>query len=235
MEIAFKEDPVGVTLTFDGWTNVNNEQLLGTVILTSEGKPYVWKAVDISSEHENYTGVMNKTEKMLADLKKKEIAICAIVTDSASAYAAAWCRLRISNRSIILAINYEPPIVASRRQVGGEPTLLHEIFEIINSPTFWNRITDISQILDPYCKLLNVLQRDKARLFQVIHSMGYLVQFWLNYSDTSLASKIIDRLEKRWNEWEQPLLLLSYLLHPEYRMEQFNKSVSNINYSEFGK
>jgi hypothetical protein len=41
MEIALKEDPVGVTLTFDGWTNVNNEQLLGTVLLTSEGRPYV--------------------------------------------------------------------------------------------------------------------------------------------------------------------------------------------------
>ncbi|CAB4424904.1 unnamed protein product [Rhizophagus irregularis] len=307
MEIALKEDPVGVTLTFD------------------EGKPYVWKAVDISSERENYVGVMNKTEKMLEDLKKKEITVCAIVTDSASAYAAARRRLRILNRSIvflpcfahqlnlcvgeifkestefktsidrairlatyfknanhkffiaklrdqqretykkyiaiavpgetrwnslydmcisllktqralqILAINYEPPIVASRRQVGEEPTLPRGIFEIINSPTFWNQITNISQILDPYCKLLNVLQRDKARLFQVVHSMGYLVQFWLNYSDTTLASKMIDRLEKRWNEWEQPLLLLSYLLHPEYRMEQFNNSVSNVNYSEFGK
>lgn len=73
METALKEDPVGVTLTFDGWTNVNNEQLLGTVILTSEGKPYVWKAVDISSERENYVGVINKTETMLEDLKKKEL------------------------------------------------------------------------------------------------------------------------------------------------------------------
>ena len=41
METALKEDPVGVTLTFDGWTNVKNEQLLETVILSSEGKPYV--------------------------------------------------------------------------------------------------------------------------------------------------------------------------------------------------
>ena len=89
METALKEDPVGVTITFDGWTNVNNEQLLGTVLLTSEGKPYVWKAVDISSERENYIGVMNKTETMLEDLKKKGITVCAIVTDSASAYAAA--------------------------------------------------------------------------------------------------------------------------------------------------
>jgi len=41
MEIALKEDPVGVTLTFDGWTNVNNEQLLGIVLLILEGRPYV--------------------------------------------------------------------------------------------------------------------------------------------------------------------------------------------------
>jgi len=89
MEIALKEDPVGVTLTFDGWTNVNNEQLLGTVLLTSEGRPYVWKAVDVSSERENYTEVIKKIETMIEDLKKKEITVCAIVTDSASAYAAA--------------------------------------------------------------------------------------------------------------------------------------------------
>lgn len=89
MDTALKEDPIGITLTFDGWVNVKNEQLLGTVLLSSEGKPYVWKAVDISSERENYTAVMDKIEIMLTDLKKKEITVCAIVTDSASAYAAA--------------------------------------------------------------------------------------------------------------------------------------------------
>jgi len=44
MEIALREDPVGVTLAFDGWVNVKNEHLLGIVLLTSEGKPYIWKA-----------------------------------------------------------------------------------------------------------------------------------------------------------------------------------------------
>ena len=78
-----------VTLTFDGWTNVKNEQLLGTVLITSEGRPFVWRAVDISSERENYTNVMEKTELMLSELKDKGIIVCAVVTDSASAYAAA--------------------------------------------------------------------------------------------------------------------------------------------------
>ena len=89
MDNTLKEDQVGVTLTFDGWTNVKNEQLLGTVLITSEGRPFVWRAVDISSERENYTNVMEKTELMLNGLKDKEIIVCAVVTDSASAYAAA--------------------------------------------------------------------------------------------------------------------------------------------------
>ena len=89
MNIALKEDPVGVTLTFDGWTNVKNEQLLGAVLISSEGRPYVWKAVDISTERENHIKVIEKIESMLTDLKEKEITVCAIVTDSAGAYAAA--------------------------------------------------------------------------------------------------------------------------------------------------
>ena len=89
MQIALKEDPVGVTLTFDGWTNVKNEQLLGVVIMTSEGRPYVWKANDISSERETHVEVMEKTEAMITELKTKSINVCAIVTDSAGAYAAA--------------------------------------------------------------------------------------------------------------------------------------------------
>ena len=89
MEIALKEDQIGITLTFDGWTNVRNEQLLGVVIMTSEGRPYVWKAVDISLERETHLEVMQKTEAMISELKSMEINVCAVVTDSASAYAAA--------------------------------------------------------------------------------------------------------------------------------------------------
>ncbi|PKK62158.1 hypothetical protein RhiirC2_717910 [Rhizophagus irregularis] len=72
MQTTLKEDPVGITMTFDGWTNVKNEQLLGTVLISFEGRPYVWKAVDISAERENFTAVIDKTEAMLTEFKKKE-------------------------------------------------------------------------------------------------------------------------------------------------------------------
>ncbi|EXX57758.1 hypothetical protein RirG_204160 [Rhizophagus irregularis DAOM 197198w] len=116
----------------------------------------------------------------------------------------------------IFAINYKPSLNQTRRKTEETPTISHKIFEIIDSTTFWTNINTIVEILYPYCKFLNILQQDKARLFQVIHSLAYLAQFWNNYEDTQLSAKILFQLEKKWNDWEQPLLLLSCLLHPEY-------------------
>ena len=84
-----KEDQIGVTLTFDGWTNVRNEYLLGAVIITSDGRPHVWKAMNIGSECEVHIKVMEKINMMLTELSMQAINIIAIITDSAKAYAAA--------------------------------------------------------------------------------------------------------------------------------------------------
>jgi len=135
----------------------------------------------------------------------------------------------------MLAIKFKPPIAESQRKQGEGLTISHQIFEIIDNSNFWDNLALIVEILYPYCKILNVLQSDKARLHQVIHGLGYLSQFWSNYSNTELATKIINRLERHWEGWEQPLLILSCLLHPKYKMECFNNTIPNINYSTFGK
>lgn len=46
---------------------------------------------------------------------------------------------------------------------------------------------------------------------------------------------MIVRLESRWAQWEQPLLLLSIVLHPKYRVSKFNSSAKNISYAHFGQ
>ncbi|CAG8837941.1 17335_t:CDS:1, partial [Gigaspora margarita] len=56
------------------------------------------------------------------------------------------------------------------------------------------------KLLTPYCKLLNILQQDKARLFEVTFSMAYLLQFWELNSNRSLATKLIGRLDRHWNK-----------------------------------
>ena len=105
----------------------------------------------------------------------------------------------------MLAIKFKPPIVETRHKQGDDLTISRAIFEIIDSNNFWENLMLLIEILNPYCKILNVLQSDKAYLFQVIHGLGYLSQCWSNYSNTELATKIINRLEQRWEGWKQPL------------------------------
>ncbi|RHZ77864.1 hypothetical protein Glove_170g15 [Diversispora epigaea] len=315
---TLQEDQIGVTLTFDGWTNVRNEHLLGIVIFTSEGRPYVWKAIDISSEYETHVEVMEKAKEMIKELNNSNIKVIAVVTDSADPYATS----RITEKAIvflpcfahqinlcvgeifkestefkqtmdkaikiasffrnpnykffivklkdqqyeeykryftiaapgetrwnscyyictsilktqkalqILAIKFEPPITETRRRTGEDLFLKREIYEIISFHTFWQYLNHLIEILYPYCKILNKLQSDKARLNEVTHNLAYITQFWNNYSNSTLATRLVTQLEKRWKEWEQPLLLLSCLLHPDYRMKLFNNAT--INYVIMG-
>ncbi|CAG8435306.1 5545_t:CDS:2 [Diversispora eburnea] len=36
-----KSDRVGVTLPFDGWVNFREQELIGTVLMSSDGQPYI--------------------------------------------------------------------------------------------------------------------------------------------------------------------------------------------------
>ena len=89
---------------------------------------------------------------------------------------------------------------------------------------------ELVKLLQPYCIILDILQCDKARLHEVLHGFGYLVKLWKEYDDIDLGAKMLNRLQARWQSWEQPLLLLSWLLHPKYKMTKFKDDVDNLNH-----
>ncbi|RHZ77325.1 hypothetical protein Glove_181g8 [Diversispora epigaea] len=282
---VLQEDPVEVTLIFNGWTNVRNEHLLDVVIITSEGRPFVWKVTNISSERENYKEIMKKTQEMFIELNNDDIKVCAVIIDSTGPYAVSriikrtivffpcfahqvnLCIGEIFKESIefkesidkaiqlasffrnsnnkyfisklkdqqyeeynkyfaivapgetrwnsyyyvctsilktqkalqILAIKFKPPVVETRRCTGDEPTLKRNIYEIIGSAIFWKYLKLLTEILYPYCKILDRLQSDKARLYENENS------------DSNLTTRLITRLEKRWKEWEQPILIIAFI------------------------
>jgi len=100
---------------------------------------------------------------------------------------------------------------------------------------FWESLEKLEQFLIPYCKTLNILQTDRARLHEVLHCFAYLYQFWQG-SDNDMSEEILTRLENRWKCWEQPLLILSWLLHPAYRTNYFTSPLtSKISYLHMGK
>ncbi|RGB30169.1 hypothetical protein C1646_765660 [Rhizophagus diaphanus] len=73
-----------ITLSFDGWTNIREQELMGTVFTSSDRH---WKAYDISNERVTNIEVRSKVEEMISELDKLKIPLLAIITDSAPAYS----------------------------------------------------------------------------------------------------------------------------------------------------
>ncbi|GBC04385.1 hypothetical protein RclHR1_05650013 [Rhizophagus clarus] len=140
-----------------------------------------------------------------------------------------------------LAIQHERPQSApaeastSTSNNTNEIYLNKDICKILLDNNWWDTIEALQEILLPYCVVLNKLQSDKARLFELLHALGYFIQFWNQYSNVELRGKMIERLEKRWYQWEQPLLLLSFMLHPKYRLAYFNSGIENLTFITLGR
>ncbi|PKB94981.1 hypothetical protein RhiirA5_386324 [Rhizophagus irregularis] len=135
-----------------------------------------------------------------------------------------------------LATKFEPSASTTRRKPTDLLTIPREIYNIIMNGRFWELLTKLEQLLIPYCAILNILQTDKARLFEVLHGFAYLYQFWQKYPDNNMANGILIRLQKKWELWEQPLLILSWLLHPAYKSNYFTLPISSqISYLHMGK
>jgi hypothetical protein len=74
-----------------------------------------------------------------------------------------------------------------------------------------------------------------ARLHEVLHVFAYTMKLFHELSDPDFSTKMIDQLEKRWAQFEQPLLLLSFILYPHYGVETFHKTAQRVIYTDFGQ
>ncbi|CAG8803009.1 28715_t:CDS:2, partial [Dentiscutata erythropus] len=74
--------------------------------------------------------------------------------------------------------------------------------------------------------ILNYFQHDAANLFDVAYAFGYVAQQYEN-NVNGFGYKMQQKLEKRWAEWEQPLLLLAIIFHPQYCIQAFTERFEN--------
>ncbi|CAG8810501.1 25466_t:CDS:2, partial [Gigaspora rosea] len=86
--------------------------------------------------------------------------------------------------------------------------LPRNITSILLNDNFWQTITRLCSLLLPYCGALNSLQSDTARLYDVLKAF-----------------------EQKWRQWEQPLLLLAFLLNPNIHISWFNSNSENLNFA----
>ncbi|PKY62332.1 hypothetical protein RhiirA4_488626 [Rhizophagus irregularis] len=88
-------DQIGVVLAFDGWKNILNQHIFGSLFITSSGKILIWDASYISNERKRLIEVMTKIKNLIQEINRLNIKLNAIVSDSASAYAAARWHLQL--------------------------------------------------------------------------------------------------------------------------------------------
>ncbi len=65
-------DELEIMLAFDGWKNVARQNLLGSVLFTSECNMIIWKVKDISGKRCTGDIIVNETKNLLKNLKKKD-------------------------------------------------------------------------------------------------------------------------------------------------------------------
>lgn len=87
----------------------------------------------------------------------------------------------------------------------------------------------------PLCGFLNKLQKDTARLYEVVHCFAYTTKIFSEHYDPNFSEKMVLRMESRWKDWEQPLLLLSIALHPSYKLSKFRSTVNNLTWTHIGQ
>ncbi|GET65425.1 ribonuclease H-like domain-containing protein [Rhizophagus irregularis DAOM 181602=DAOM 197198] len=131
-----------------------------------------------------------------------------------------------------LVTRYEPSEETSSKST--ELYFPTDICQIIIGDLFWSRISQLAILIKPYCGAFGKLQIDKAQLYDVALSFGYFIKFWEQNTDQFLSEGIISHFEKCWNNWEQFILLLSFVLHPKYHLDKFNPNLETINFVTIG-
>ncbi|CAH1769632.1 9119_t:CDS:2, partial [Entrophospora sp. SA101] len=113
--------------------------------------------------------------------------------------------------------------------------LSDDLCQIISNEEWWEDVEELKDLMKPFARCLDKLQADKAQLHDVILSFGYFVQIYKNHHDQEFAARMINRIEKRWNSWEQTLLIISIFLHPTLKDTTFNDSIPNLTWVDLGR
>ena len=90
---------------------------------------------------------------------------------------------------------------------------------------------ELQNLLYPLCGFLNKLQKDTASLYEVIYCFAfiYVTKIFNEYIDSNFSEKMVERMKKCWKQQKQPLLILSIVLHPSYRVSKFWTSIPNLS------
>ncbi|CAG8599786.1 25224_t:CDS:2 [Gigaspora rosea] len=152
-------DRIGATLAFDGYKNVLNQHIFGSLFILSNGETLVWQAIDISSEQERMIEIIPKIESMINEAYNIGAKLSAIVSDSAPAYSA------LRNLDTTHKLPFDNP--SSDNELGQSSSHLDALYlprnitSILLNNDFWQKIRHLHILLLPYYQPAGPTEQDE--------------------------------------------------------------------------
>lgn len=116
--------------------------------------------------------------------------------------------------------------------------ITQQLENIIEDNLFWYDIEGILSMFRPFAVSLDILQSNHARLVDIVHQFSTITYMFTTTTNPYVASlprrditEFIRRLERRWYQWEQPLLLLAKFFHPS-RLANVNTEAELVHFQE---
>ncbi|KAJ6461535.1 ribonuclease H-like domain-containing protein [Mycena vulgaris] len=86
--------------------------------------------------------------------------------------------------------------------------------DLIGSHSFWSGLTSVVEDLEPICYGTNINQTDSTRADQVLLTLAGLYLHFIDHPETAVSSSLVQRIENRWADCDQPLYLVALILNP---------------------
>ncbi|KAJ7077492.1 ribonuclease H-like domain-containing protein [Mycena epipterygia] len=102
---------------------------------------------------------------------------------------------------------------------------------MIMDQSFWSSLESLIEDIEPICYGTNINQKDSSRADQVLLSLVGMFLRMVEHPEVEVADGMTARLEKRWNDCDQPLFLLALILNPFEQLSCFgpNAGLNHFN------
>ncbi|GBB89129.1 hypothetical protein RclHR1_15800005 [Rhizophagus clarus] len=208
-----------------------------------DGQVLIWGAKDISGDRENTDAAVKHISAFLNETQAKNIKINTVITDSASkqlrrihddivflscfAHQANLCvadvlksspKLLKASKNATAIVKYFNASSKFTKDLRDEQKRIYNKYIMLIKPgkTHWNSYY--------FCYQSSLAGRNDLSDVTVIQECN----------DENYKEMMSSRLERRWKTWEQPLLILSFFLHPSYKL-QFFASDPKLSYINLNK
>ncbi|KAL3134528.1 hypothetical protein ABBQ38_006376 [Trebouxia sp. C0009 RCD-2024] len=88
------------------------------------------------------------------------------------------------------------------------------MFDLCTDSAFWLGLKIVMKHIGPLLIAVRAVECEQTKLDRVFKLLGYLYQHFLQVGDEKVKKVMLHGLEKRFSDYDQPALLIAYMLNP---------------------